>query len=625
MTMRVLGTAGHVDHGKSTLVRALTGIDPDRLAEEKRREMTIDLGFAWFSDSSGETIGIVDVPGHRDFIENMLAGVGGIDAVLFIIAADEGIMPQTREHLAIINLLAIPNGIIVMTKCDMVNDDDWLDLIETEIRDTVQNTGLADAPIIRISAHTGMGMDALKSAISALLATLPPRIGGKFPRLPIDRVFTMSGFGTVVTGTLLDGSLKIGDEVELQPSGVKGKIRGLHSYNHAVDVAQAGTRTAVNVSGIEKNAIRRGDTLTLPNRLSPTQRIDAYFRHLPDVDRPLKHNAQIKFFCGTDEALGIVRLLNDDTLVGSVEGWIQLELTTPIAVSHGDKFILRYPSPAQTIGGGIVVNPHPARRWKRFMPNLIATLEMQMDGTPQERLAHLAEKPEPLKKSALHHASGLNNADFETVLGLALTEGLITETANGQYMASKTIYGLHDKMTQIVMQFHQNNPLKLGIPREELRSRLGIKQPLFIFLLGQTAELTVSDAIIRHHNHEITVTDAQDKLMMKLLNAMDEAPFTPPTFSEGVAMIGEPLVQVLIDWGDIILISDEIILTKHTFVAFLDETLAQIEKNGQVDVKALRDKFNTTRKYIIPFFEYTDTLGYTKRVGDVRVKGDKIS
>lgn len=621
--MRVLGTAGHVDHGKSTLVRALTGIDPDRLIEEKRREMTIDLGFAWFSSPSGEMVGLVDVPGHRDFIENMLAGIGGIDAVLFVIAADEGIMPQTREHLAIVDLLHIQTGIIVMTKCDMVDDPDWLDLVEAEIGETMQNTVLADAPIIRVSAHTGGGIDTLKSAIGDLLTSLPPRPQDKFPRLPIDRVFTLSGFGTVVTGTLSGGSLKIGDEIELQPSGLRGKIRGLHSYNQAVDVAQVGSRTAVNLSGIEKNAIRRGETLTIPNRLSPTQRVDAYFRYLPNLDRPLKHNAQIKFFCGTDEALGIVRLLNDEQLASGADGWIQLELETPVAIAQGDRFILRYPSPAQTIGGGMIVNPHPTRRWKRFQPNLIHQLEAQLHGTPQERLAQLAEKPDPIKKSVLHHASGLNPADFEAVLQTALDEYRIVQISHDQFLAMKTVNALTNKMLIIITNFQEANPLKMGILREELRSRLGVKQSLFGYLLTQAPNVVVTDTLIYTDNHTITFTDAQEKLIQKLSDEMDENLFTPPTISEASDMIGAPLVQAMADLGEIIAVSKDIIFTKHAFIALLSGTLEFIEKNGQVDVAMLREKFNTTRKYIIPFLEYTDTLGYTKRVGDVRVRGDK--
>ncbi|MCU0481599.1 MAG: selenocysteine-specific translation elongation factor [Anaerolineae bacterium] len=621
--MRVLGTAGHVDHGKSTLVRALTGIDPDRLAEEKQREMTIDLGFAWFSAPSGEMVGLVDVPGHRDFIENMLAGIGGIDAVLFIIAADEGVMPQTREHLAIVDLLGISGGIIVMTKCDMVNDADWLDLVETEIHDTVQNTVLANAPIIRISAHTGAGMDSLKSAIFGLLTSLPFRSSNQSPRLPIDRAFTLSGFGTVVTGTLLDGSLKIGDEVELQPSGQKGKIRGLHSYNQPVEIAQAGSRTAVNITGIDKNMIRRGETLTLPKRLSPTQRVDAYFRHLPDVERPLKHNAQIKFFCGTDEALGSVRLLNDEQLNTGAEGWIQLELTTPIAVLYGDKFILRYPSPAQTIGGGMIVNPHPARRWKRFTPSIIEKLESQRLGTPQQRLAHLAEKIEPVKKTALHHTSGLNETDFESVLKTALDEALIIEIAFNQYMAMKTENDLMNKMHILITDFQSQNPLKAGIPREELRSRLGVKPQVFSYLLGEAPNLVITDTIVHTDGHHIEFTDAQQKLVTKLMNTMDENPFTPPTIQEAIDMIGAPLVQALVDYGELIAINKDIIFSQHAFVALLDGAIELLNRDGQVDVKTMREKFNTTRKYLIPFFEHTDRLGYTKRVGDVRVKGDK--
>ncbi|MBL8165105.1 MAG: selenocysteine-specific translation elongation factor, partial [Anaerolineae bacterium] len=252
--MRVIGTAGHVDHGKSTLVRKLTGIDPDRLAEEKAREMTIDLGFAWFTLPNGETLGVIDVPGHRDFIENMLAGVGGIDAVLLVIAADEGVMPQTREHLAILDLLGIEHGLIALTKVDMVDDESWLDLVEQDIRDITAPTALAQAPIIRVSAHTGIGIPALLSSLGTLLDSMPSRVDYKHPRLPIDRVFTISGFGTVVTGTLLGGSLRIGDEVEVQPGGLRGRVRGLQSYKQPVERAEPGSRAAVNISGLERKS-----------------------------------------------------------------------------------------------------------------------------------------------------------------------------------------------------------------------------------------------------------------------------------------------------------------------------------------------------------------------------------
>jgi selenocysteine-specific elongation factor len=349
--MRVIGTAGHVDHGKSTLVQRLTGIDPDRLAEEKAREMTIDLGFAWLKLLTGETVGIVDVPGHRDFIENMLAGVGGIDAVLLVIAADEGVMPQTREHLAILDLLGIQHGLVVLSKTDMVDDPDWLALVERDIADTLIGTALQGAAIVPVSARTGAGIAELNERIAELMAQMPPRADYGQPRLPIDRVFTISGFGTVVTGTLLGGTLRLGDEVVIEPAGLRGRVRGLQSYKQTVSVAEPGSRVAVNVSGVERSAVARGFVLTHPGRLLPTTLVDVHFRYLADASRPLKHNAEVKFFVGAAEAMGHVRLLDSEMLQPGSDGWLQIRLEKPLALAQGDRFIVRCPSPSETVGG----------------------------------------------------------------------------------------------------------------------------------------------------------------------------------------------------------------------------------------------------------------------------------
>jgi selenocysteine-specific elongation factor len=318
--MRVIGTAGHVDHGKSALVAALTGTHPDRLKEEQAREMTIELGFAWFTLPDGEEVGVVDVPGHRDFIENMLSGVGGIDAALFVIAADEGVMPQTREHLAILDILQIGAGIIVLTKTDLIDEPEWLDLVEIDVRMIVSGTVLEDAPLVRVSAKNGAGLQDLIKALEIVLAGHPPRPDLGRARLSVDRVFTLPGFGTVVTGTLADGSLRQGDEIEILPQRIRGRVRGLQSHKRKVDQAHPGSRTAVNISGVDVEDIRRGDVLTPPGVYTPTQRVDVHFRLLPDLGSPLKHAAEVKLFVGASEVLARVRLLKTDELIPGEEG-----------------------------------------------------------------------------------------------------------------------------------------------------------------------------------------------------------------------------------------------------------------------------------------------------------------
>ncbi|MBE0697429.1 MAG: selenocysteine-specific translation elongation factor, partial [Anaerolineaceae bacterium] len=382
--MHVIGTAGHVDHGKSTLVAALTGIHPDRLKEEQEREMTIDLGFAWMALPGGEQVGIVDVPGHRDFIENMLAGVGGIDAVLFVVAADEGVMPQTREHLAILDLLQVESGIVVLTKADMIEDAEWFELVEADVRQVLQGTVLANAPIIRVSAKTGAGLDALSAALETCLAGRPARSDLGRPRLPIDRVFTIAGFGTVVTGTLIDGRLKLGEEVEILPSGLRGRIRGLQSHKRKEQAAVPGSRTAVNVTGLEVEQINRGDILAYPGKYHSTRLLDVHFRLLSDASGPLKHSSEVKFYLGTAEILARVRLLGTEELKPGEEGWLQLELREPTLAVRGDRYILRRPSPGETLGGGVVVDPQPKGRYRRFAEGMLERLEALLAGSPAD-------------------------------------------------------------------------------------------------------------------------------------------------------------------------------------------------------------------------------------------------
>ena len=622
--MRVIGTAGHVDHGKSTLVKCLTGIDPDRLAEEKAREMTIDLGFAWLTlPGLPLPVGVVDVPGHRDFIENMLAGVGGIDAVLLVIAADEGIMPQTREHLAILDLLDVRSGLIVLTKTDLIQDEEWLELVKAEIRDAVRHTTLADADIIPVSSYTGVGIPALLEKLTALLMHLPAHPDYNLPRLPIDRVFTISGFGTVVTGTLIGGALRVGDEIELQPSGRYGRVRGLQSYKQSVEVAQPGSRVAVNISGVDKRQVARGDVLAHPGSLTPTTLVDVYFRHLPDAVRPLKHNAAIKLFAGAAETSGYVRLLSHEALPPGETGWLQLRLDNPLALARGDRFILRYPSPGETIGGGIVVNPHPARRWKRLQPAVLRDLETQLQGTPAERVAHAAEGSEPIKHTALAKAVGLAEADLIAAISEAVARGLLHPFPDGTFIGTASYKALHRRMADELAAFHTANPLRSGMPREELRSRLGLKQAAMYALLdGQTAIIAEGN-LLRLASHAISFDAEQSRRVQTLLDAMQTAPFSPPTFAEAVAITGEDVLHALIETGQIVQPQPDILFTRAAYDELVSGALAIIDAQGSITAAALRDRYNTSRKYAIGLLEHLDALGYTRRDGDKRVRGAK--
>ncbi|HEX8230154.1 MAG TPA: selenocysteine-specific translation elongation factor [Chloroflexia bacterium] len=382
--MYVIGTAGHVDHGKSTLVKALTGIDPDRLQEEMAREMTIDLGFAWLTLPSGREVSVVDVPGHERFIKNMLAGAGGLDAALLVIAADEGPMPQTEEHLAILHLLGVSRGIAVLTKRDTV-DDEWLALVEEEVRERLKGTTLEGAPILAVSAKTGQGLEELKVEMDRLLEQTEPRADKGRPRLPVDRVFTIAGFGTVVTGTLTDGRFKVGQEVEIVPGGLRSRIRGLQSHKHKVESIGPGNRVAVNLVGVEVDDLARGMVVMLPGTLEPTTRVDVHLELLADSPVTLEQNSSLDFFTGASETAAQATLLDVDRLEPGQSGLVQLRLRDPVALAKGDRYIARRPSPSLTIGGGEVIDPHP-RRHKRFSEETLQTLRTLQQGTPEELL-----------------------------------------------------------------------------------------------------------------------------------------------------------------------------------------------------------------------------------------------
>ncbi len=631
--MRVIGTAGHVDHGKSTLVKALTGIDPDRLKEEQQRAMTIDLGFAWLTLPSGESVGIVDVPGHQDFIKNMLAGVGGIDAALFVIAADEGVMPQTREHLAILDLLEIPRGIIAVTKMDMV-EEDWLELVQADIAETMSGTVLAQAPIIPVSALRGTGLPSLIQTLDQLLAQAPPRANRGRPRLPIDRVFSMSGFGTVVTGTLLDGQLQVGQEVEILPQGLKTRIRGLQSHKKNVDLANPGSRTAVNLTGLSTADLARGQVLTTPGWLEPSQLIDVQLRLLPDSPRPLRHNQEVEVFTGATEVLGYTRLLGVRQLEPGQTGWVQLRLAKRIPVIKGDRFIIRQPSPSLTIGGGVVVDPLPRRRHRRFRPDLLKRLDTLLAGTPEDVLLGeldrrgpvpaqtlLAECRLPAEVAAPALAELLKKGDAFTLVNSAGQPNNLSQSK--VLIASRAGWAaLLGEISATLLDYHQRFPLRAGMPRGELKSRLKLETRLFNEAIqhGQQEEvLAATENTVRLATHQVKFAPAQQAAVAKLLADFRRAPYNTPLPKDVAAAVGEEVMLALLEGGQLTRLSPEVILLTDTFKEFVEWLRNYLRQHRTVNVAQVRDTFNTSRKYALALLEYTDEQRLTKRVGDDRV------
>ena len=619
--MRVIGTSGHVDHGKSTLVEKLSGINPDRLAEEQSRQMTIDLGFAWMSLDHGETVGIVDVPGHRDFIENMLAGVGGIDAALLVIAADEGIMPQTREHLAILRLLDVKDIIVVISKVDLIEDPDWIELVRLDIEELFAQHPLPAPPMVDVSAHSGQGLSQLIETLQGVLQGAPQRVDYGQPRLPIDRVFVVGGFGTVVTGTLAGGSLSTGFSVELQPTGLAGRIRGLQSYNRAVDTVAPGSRVAVNIAGISSDQVKRGDMLTSPGQLRPSAMVDAQFSQLADLDRPLEHNAEVKFFCGASESIAKVRLLNAEQLYPGEEGWLQIRLRDALPLARGDRYILRFPSPAQTIGGGLIVDARPRRRLKRFQQGIIQDLELRLRGTPAERLAMSAAGGKPVTLKELQSSLGYSDEDTQEALREALDLGLVKQLDKKRFWSSASWHKLVNRALAQLGAFHSEHPLRLGMPRAQLRSRLDVKLSLLDQILDREERIAPEGNLLRLHNHKVEFDDAQNAKIDHLMRLIQSSPHAPPSLNELNDIAGEDVLWALLDLRALVKVNERIAFASADYDFMVSEIRQKIREHGEIDAKTLRDQFGTSRKYAIALLEHLDSLGITQRVGDVRKRG----
>ena len=618
--MRVIGTAGHVDHGKSTLIAALTGINPDRLKEEQERQMTIDLGFAWLTLPGGEEIGIVDVPGHRDFIENMLAGIGGIDAALLVIAADEGVMPQTREHLAILDLLQINQGIVVLTKIDLVDEPAWLDMIETDVRATLRGTVLQDAPILRVSSTSRAGLPELLQTLETLLQILPARPDLGRPRLPIDRVFSMPGFGTVVTGTLSDGYLAEGDELEILPSGLHARIRGLQTHKKKEETAVPGSRVAVNLSGVDVEQVRRGELLVHPGQYTPTQRLDMQFRLLADASAPLHHHTEVKLYTGTAETIAELRLLAAESLNPGETGWLQLELRAPILAVRGDHYILRRPSPGETLGGGIVVDPLPKQRHKRFDESVILALENMAQGSPADVLLQAALALGPALARDVIIRSRLNGAAADLALKELLESGQLI-CLEDVLVADSQWSTLTDTVVTTLVAYHKSFPLRRGMPREELKSRLKLAPRFFNLAIHRLASqniLSEASRWVALPGHVVKFSPFQQVKVDRLMAQFAQSPYSPPSVKDCQSQAGEDTYSALLEFGDLVAVSDEVVFRRSDYQAMVEKIRLTIRQKGLLSLAEVRDLFQTSRRYAQALLEHLDATGVTVRDGDFR-------
>ncbi len=616
--MFVLGTAGHVDHGKSRLVQAMTGMDPDRLADEKERGMTIDLGFAWLRLPSGREVSIVDVPGHERFIKNMLAGVGGIDLALLVIAADEGVMPQTREHLAILDLLRVSRGVIVITKRDLV-DDELLELVTMEIREALSGTSLAQAPTVAVSAVTGDGLPELLRTVDELLDATPPKRDIGRPRLPIDRVFTIAGFGTVVTGTLVDGNLSVGQEVEIVPPRLRARVRGLQTHKKKLETVLPGSRVAANLSGVSTDELVRGQVLVTPDWLRPTGMVDVRLRLLPGLARPMKHNAEVSFHSNALEVVARVRLLEKDDMKPGETGWAQLVFAAPAAVVKGDMFIVR--SPVETLGGGDIVDAYP-RRHRRFQAAIIEGLAAREKGSPEDVLLATLQAREPIDVAELAHRASVSPGEAQQAVDALISQKrAVILGEKGPHAALYSAAGwqrLSGSVSQALAAYHRQFPLRSGMPREELRSKLKASAALFtpmVQVLVRDGVLVEEARSVRLPSHRVQLSPAQKAATDAYLAALGQNPYYPP----GDLSIAAELLDVLIDQREVVKVAENVVFTGAAYREMADRILGRMKQNGKITVAEVRDMFGTSRKYAMAFMEHLDEQKITRRVGDERV------
>lgn len=631
MKQIILGTAGHIDHGKTSLIKAITGINTDRLKEEQERGITIELGFASLTLPSGQHIGIVDVPGHEKFVKNMVAGASGIDIVTMIIAADEGVMPQTREHLDICSLLGIQHGFVVMTKIDMV-DEEWLELVKEDIAEFVQDTFLENQPIVPVSSTTGEGIPELINILDEAVTQVPERPPSSLFRLPVDRVFTMKGFGTVITGSLISGSIRTGDTIMIYPSGITSKIRGIQFHNNAVEEAHAGMRTAINFQGLDKASVNRGDILAKPKTLTPSFMVDVRFTYLKDNQKPIKNRTRVRLHTGTSEILGILILLDRDELLPGDTTVAQLRIETPVSLVRDDRFVIRSYSPIRTIGGGYILNPIPDKH-KRFNQTIVDGLNKIADDSPEHIITyHVAQYgTRGVSFSDLKLMTNQPDKSIEKIVQNLLSQKILilTDKENQIFIHQDTFEGIKNSILKHLKDFHIANPLKPGMSKEELKSKFPLLQGSKIFnqaldRMVKNKRVTATEDIVHLSDHKVSLGMDQAKARETIINLYRKGGLTPPYFreiSKKLDMDPQNATDVLmhiVEEGTIIKTKDDLYFDR-TAVADLKTKLVDFLKtHGEISTPQFKDLTGVSRKYVIPLIEYFDTQNVTIRIGDIR-------
>lgn len=622
----IIGTAGHVDHGKTALIKALTGIETDRIKEEKKRGITIELGFAYLDLPDGEKAGIIDVPGHEKFVKNMLAGAGGIDLALLVVAADEGFMPQTREHLGILSLLNISEGIIVITKKDMV-DDDWLEVVCEDVRNEVKGTFLENAQIIPVSSYTGEGIEQLKTAIFELIDQNTQIKNLDIPfRIPVDRIFSVEGFGTVITGTLIEGRMKVGDPVTIYPSRIESRVRNLQVHSHDVTEAYAGQRVAVNLAGLKKTDLNKGDVVAVPNSMHTTMMIDIKLNILRDCEREILNGTRLHLYHGARDILCKVILLDRDSISAGESCYAQLRLEEEIAVKTGDRFVLRFYSPLETIGGGVILDSNPFKH-KRNDPAVLESLHIKESGSDKEKISaalhDYSSRFETL--DFLQVQTAIPKEQFDQQIQKLLKDKTAFRVSDNIVIHSDYLTHLKDTAVRLLSAYHQENPLRDGMKKDEFRSKFLHFDDIAV--IDKITDSLVNRKFLKYVNGCVALADFEvqkDDNLEEIEAAFREGGFSPESPDQIATRFPKvknyrQVVESLVNTGRLVRVEDKILLHVDYYEKALSMAKEHIAQNGQITLAEMRDLMGASRKFAVAVLEYWDRRNITKKVGDARV------